>query len=681
MKSVSTRLVLLMLLITAIGMGLIAGIGTTLSATTLLEISLDRIAESTALNAKSIDSWISDQSLYISALSTDFSTLPYVDARAVLPALVEHTEINPDYFAVYVGYPNGTGVFNDEWEPDYDEWRANERDWYIGAAASPGEPYVTDLYKDADTGGMCITVSHTIIRGGAIVGVVAIDISTDTLQDVVNTSVVGRDSSAFLTDSRGNIFVHPNSAYSPVVDANDETVFQNILRIENGAYVTLGDETAKTGKSVIIHDVDGVDRYYTECVIPATGWILYTTIPASVINQPIIRQIIAAVIVFIVVLLFAIASIYLALRNLIIQPVKDVTKAANLLARGESGISFEHNYIGEIAQLADSFRGMESFNRQQTEWLEHIASGDLTIEIHPRGEGDRTGIAIASMLRSLNDMFASINHSARQVAVGSNQIAGGAQSLAQGTTQQAASIEELSATIGEMKDKTIRNANVAREAAEMSSIIKDKAEYGGSQMDQMMLAIKEINEASSQIDKVIKVIDDIAFQTNILALNAAVEAARAGQQGKGFAVVADEVRNLAAKSAVAAKDTGVLIGNSVEKANYGLGIATETTESLKEIVKGINNSAEIAAQIATASDEQASEIAQINSGIDQVAQVIQQNSATAEESAAASVEMSGQSAVLQQLISQFRIHDDDKSSAQIPLLEAKNAKGSYDDVI
>ena len=654
MKSVSTRLMLLMLLISALGMGLIAVIGTALSGTALLDLSLGRISESTALNAKSIDSWIGDQSRYISAIAVDFSTLPYVDSHTVLPALVEHTESNDEYFAVYVGYPDGIGVFNDGWIPDYTEWRANERGWYVGAAATPDKAYVTDVYQDADTGSMCITVSHTLMRGGNIVGVVAIDIFTDVLLDVVNETVVGHESYAFLTDSQGNIMVHPNSAYAPVVDANDDMVFQNIYRVENGVYAPLGDPTVKNGKSVLISDIDGVDRYYTECIIPATGWILYTTIPANVIEEPIFRQITAAAVVFIVILLLAMVFIYLALRKLIVQPVKDVTEAANLLTKGESGIKLEHDYVGEIALLAESFRGMEAFNRQQTEWLEKIAAGDLSIEIKPRSEGDRTGIAIASMLHSLNDMFANINQSARQVASGSSQIANGAQSLAQGTTQQAASIKELSGTISEIKERTVHNASVARKAAEMSNNIKDKAEYGGNQMDQMMIAIKEINESSTQIDKVIKVIDDIAFQTNILALNAAVEAARAGQQGKGFAVVADEVRNLAAKSAVAAKDTGVLIGNSVEKANYGLGIATETTESLKEIVKGINDSAEIAAQIASASDEQAVEIAQINAGIDQVAQVIQQNSATAQESAAASMEMSRQSAVLQKLIARFK---------------------------
>ena len=287
--------------------------------------------------------------------------------------------------------------------------------------------------------------------------------------------------------------------------------------------------------------------------------------------------------------------------------------------------------------------------------LEAVANGDLTIDVNVLSASDTMGKSLSHMLESLNHIFEEIHASANQVSTGSSQIADGAQALAQGATVQAASIEELSSSIADIAFKTKNNAETAEKTSSLAQSIMTNAERGSRQMDEMVGAVSEINEASQSISKVIKVIEDIAFQTNILALNAAVEAARAGQHGKGFAVVAEEVRNLAAKSAEAASSTSSLIQNSMEKSESGSRIAVDTAASLTEIVSGINESNGFIRRIADASEEQSVGISQINVGMEQVSKVIQQNSATAEESAAASEEMSGQSAVLQELISQFKI--------------------------
>ncbi|MCL1806353.1 MAG: methyl-accepting chemotaxis protein [Oscillospiraceae bacterium] len=636
MKSVSSRLLFIMLVITVAGMGLTTAIGTVMAGRSIYDQTYGRVSEATARNAGNINSWIEEQIRYVDAIAADYSTREDVSPDALLPSLIRHTDTNEDYFAVYVGYPNGVGVFNDEWEPDYSEWLAYERPWYKGAAANPSKTYIDDLYMDAETKEIVITFSRVFHHNGAMAGVIAIDIFTTVLDRIVKEASVGEGSYAFMTDANGNVLAHPNEAFAPTIDANDDIVFAKVSQPDK-------------------------QYYYEESGIPSVGWNLHMAIPKTVVNAPINQQIIAAVIGFIAVLFCITVLIIVSLRRLIVRPVKDVTEAANLLARGESGVRLEGRYIGEIAQLADSFRHMETFNRQQMEWLEGIAQGDLTIQVRPRGPGDRTGHAIADMLKHLNDMFLNINHSARHVAAGSGQIAEGAQHLAKGTLEQNETIQDLSEAIGDLAEKTKGNAQKAGRAAELSESIFQNARKGTGQMDNMMSAVKEISESSHKVNRVIKAIDDIAFQTNILALNAAVEAARAGQHGKGFAVVAEEVRSLAGKSAEAAKETGGLINDSIGKADLGARIAEETAASLTQIVEGINENTRIIEEIAKSSEIQAGEIEQVNRGIAQVVEVIRQNSATAEQSASASREMSDESELLIEQVLRFKLSEDESS--------------------
>ena len=289
--------------------------------------------------------------------------------------------------------------------------------------------------------------------------------------------------------------------------------------------------------------------------------------------------------------------------------------------------------------------------------LEKIAEGDLSVDIEALSEADVMGRSLKKMIVSLNAMFSEINTASSQVTAGATQVANSSQTMAQGSTEQAASVHQLSVSVNEINERTMSSASMAENAANQSVNIRSKAAKGNEHMKNLMEAVTEISEAGQSINKIIKVIDDIAFQTNILALNAAVEAARAGQHGKGFAVVAEEVRNLAAKSAEAARDTAAMIESTIEKSKLGLVIATDTAASLMEIVEEIEQNVEVAQKIAMLSEEQTGAVSQINIGIDQVSQVIQQNSATAEESAATSEELSGQATSLQELIGRFRLKD------------------------
>jgi methyl-accepting chemotaxis protein len=309
----------------------------------------------------------------------------------------------------------------------------------------------------------------------------------------------------------------------------------------------------------------------------------------------------------------------------------------------------------ETAVCAENLGYVASSLNSVAELLTKVSEGDLTVEHKALSEDDLISAAIIKMVGNLNKMFGEIDEASKQVSLGANQITDASQMLAQGSTEQAATVEELSAAIQDVAEKTKLNAKRATEASNMSADVKNNAEKGEDQMKQMTAAVTEINQASQDISKVIKVIDDIAFQTNILALNAAVEAARAGEAGKGFAVVADEVRNLASKSAAAAKETGSLIENSMKKAELGSAIAAQTADSLAEIVGGINKSSDLIAEIANSSEQQSFAIGQINDGIVQVSDVVQKTSATAEECAASAEELNAQSTVLTSSVSQFRL--------------------------
>jgi methyl-accepting chemotaxis protein len=318
----------------------------------------------------------------------------------------------------------------------------------------------------------------------------------------------------------------------------------------------------------------------------------------------------------------------------------------------------ETKYKDELSQSLAAFVKMMDQMIYYGELLEKVADQDLSIDVNTLGDNDTMGKALTKMLDNLNRIFGEINSAADQVGSGSAQIASAAQSLASGTTEQAATVEELSSSMQEFSSAAGNAAQSARKAAILSDGVRGKAEAGSEQMKLMMEAVHDISKASQRIGEVVKVIDDIAFQTNILALNAAVEAARAGQHGKGFAVVADEVRNLASKSAAAAKDTNDLIASSISKAAEGVQIAESTNQALLEIVDEIVQSSAMSTEIADSAATQATQVTQVSNGLEQVSQVVQQNSATAEESAAASEELSGQSTIMREMVAAFRLRGD-----------------------
>ncbi len=335
--------------------------------------------------------------------------------------------------------------------------------------------------------------------------------------------------------------------------------------------------------------------------------------------------------------------------------VSELADDAAEIAKGNISIKQREHREDEIGVLADAFSNMVEAIQKQADFVGLLAGGDYTRNIEVRSEHDSMNLAINNLVDAYNSLMSEIRSATTSVAYGSKAIADSSQMLAEAAVKQADDVEGLSTSVVKVSERIIENAKMASQAATLAGDIQESAEKGSLQMTEMIDAVKEINEASQDIQAVIKTIDDIASKTNLLALNAAIEAARAGEQGKGFAVVADEVRELAAKSAAAAKDTATLIVASIEKAKLGTRIADETSASFVNIVDGIKESASIVTGIAKVSDEQASAIQEINRGIEMVSKVIQENTAAAEQSAATAQEMNAQSFTLETMVGKFKL--------------------------
>ncbi|MDE7330658.1 MAG: MCP four helix bundle domain-containing protein [Lachnospiraceae bacterium] len=349
--------------------------------------------------------------------------------------------------------------------------------------------------------------------------------------------------------------------------------------------------------------------------------------------------------------------------RLIKTPISEIENAAIKMAEGDLDVEISYTAKDELGVLAAQVRRLihklQAIIDDENKFLAKMAEGDFTVD--SICEEEYTGgfhpllVSFRGIAEKLNDTMLQISQSSSRVASEAQQVSNGAQALAQGATEQASSVQELAATINEISNKVNQNADNAQQANETACSVSTKMNVSNEKMQQMMQAMGDISNCSSEIGKIIKTIEDIAFQTNILALNAAVEAARAGTAGKGFAVVADEVRSLAGKSAEASQNTAALIENSLKAVENGTQIADETAKSLLQAVNDVNEMTGIIGQISEASSNQAYSISQIMMGIDQISSVVQTNSATAEESAAASEELSSQSQLMKSLIGRFKL--------------------------
>ena len=340
--------------------------------------------------------------------------------------------------------------------------------------------------------------------------------------------------------------------------------------------------------------------------------------------------------------------IALSIIKTIEKSVEQLSRAAADIATGKVDIELVKYHDDEFGDLVDEYGKVIENIRYQAHIAEEVSNGNLTITVNPSSSEDLLGNSLRKLVDDNFHALSNINEAASQVTISSSQVAGASQSLAQGSTEQASAIQQITASIDEIAEKTGQNAEQANAAANLVVNAISEVQHGNTQMKDLMIAMQDINKSSESISKIIKTIDDIAFQTNILAL-------KAGEAGMGFAVVAEEVRSLAAKSAAAAKETAELIEDSINKVSAGSQIVDNTAKAMEAITSVVQESEVIINGIAESSNYQATAVAQIEQAITQVSQVVQTNSATSEECAAASEELSNQAASMRDMLSIYNL--------------------------
>ena len=510
---------------------------------------------------------------------------------------------------------------------------------------------ISEPYVDHTTNTMAVAITAPVYANGKVVGLTGIDIGIDVLAKVVADYKLG-DTGYFALLTKANMVTSHKDSDNLLKQVEEIGLSENMLK-------SVSDQNDQ-----IIDYTYNNNSYKGNCVpLGDTGWKIISAMPENEFQKD-IRNLIGIIVVVYILTLLILTVVMFIIIGLVTKSIKKITEITNHLADGELNVEINirtKDEVGELAKainlLTNRLKSYIVYINESVDILNEFGNGNLVMEMHNNYDGEfaRLKDALINVSNVLRETIGKIKYSSESIHSNSEHVSSGAQVLAQGTTEQASAIQELSAEINEIYANIVQNAHNAENAGKMSIESSDEVDRGNQKMHEMLLAMDEISKSSQEIGKIIKVIDDIAFQTNILALNAAVEAARAGSAGKGFAVVADEVRNLAAKSAEAAKQTTALIENSISAIKKGTTLADETGKSLTGIVDKAKHTGDLITEIVEASSQQTVSVNQIKGGIEQISSVVQQNAATAEASAANSEELSSQAQILNELINRFKV--------------------------